>query len=345
MAEGNPEEVADSKDKAPLGLRLKAWWEGYSADDLLAMSEAASEDGEALDDAGAPCNAEVPLSHEVDSGKSKPQTRPKMAWNDKRVEMSQFVWGKGYCGPGGPEQIVAMSKLLALTPEMSVLVLGAELGGPTRTLAKEFGAWISGYESSPELVEAGNVLSEAAGLSKKAHLHGYNFDKPVPLSRHYDRVFSKEALFTVKDLKRLVETIEPNIKGDGLWLLTDYVVGEEKDLNSKEIREWRSQEPKEPYPVTAEHLANILKDAKLNIRVNEDISDQYVKLIADSWNTADKLVSQLMERGDEGRELVETLVCEAEFWMRRSKLLQSGKLRLWRIVAHKKVLQSLMSDW
>ena len=52
-----------------------------------------------------------------------------------------------------------------------------------------------------------------------------------------------------------------------------------------------------------------------------------------------------MERGAEGRELVETLAREAEFWMRRSKLLQSGKLRLWRIVAHKKVLQSLMSDW
>lgn len=345
MAEGNAEEVADSKAKVPLGLRLKAWWEGYNADDLLARDGAASEDGEGSDDTDTPCSAEIPLSHDVDSKDETPHTRPKMPWNDKRVEMSQFVWGKGYCGPGGPEQVVAMSKLLALTPEMSVLVLGAELGGPTRTLAKEFGAWISGYESSAELVEAGNILSEAAGLSKKAHLHNYNFDKPAPLSRHFDRVFSKEALFAVKDLKRLVATIEPNFKGDGLWLLTDYVLGEERDLNSKEIREWRRLEPKEPHPVTAERLVNTLKDAHLNIRVNEDISDQYIKLIADSWNRADQLVAQLLARGDEGKELVETLLHEAEFWMRRSELLKSGKLRLWRIVAHKKVLQNLMSDW
>lgn len=345
MADGNMEEIVDPKAKVPLGTRLKAWWEGYNADDLWARSDDASADGEALDAEAPPCSAEIPLSHAVDSKDQTPHTRPKMAWDDKRVEMSQFVWGKGYCGPGGPEQVVAMSKLLALTPEMSVLVLGAELGGSTRTLAKEFGAWISGYESSAELVEAGNILSEAAGLSKKAHLHNYNFDKPVPFSRHFDRVFSKEALFTIKDLKRLVATIEPNFKADGLWLLTDYVLGEEKHINSKEIREWRRMEPKEPHPVTAEHLVNILKDAQLNIRVSEDISDQYIKLIADSWNRADQLVAQLMERGNEGKDLVETLLHEAEFWMRRSRLLQSGKLRVWRIVAHKKVLQSLMSDW
>ena len=80
-------------------------------------------------------------------------------WDAKRVNISQYIWGEGYCGPGGPEHIVSMSKLLALSPKMSMMCLGAGLGGPTRTLADKFGVWVSGYEESEHLVEAGNELS------------------------------------------------------------------------------------------------------------------------------------------------------------------------------------------
>lgn len=328
--------------KIPVGVRLKAWWEGYSADDLWdATKEEPAEDGpdENGDASAAPKSADSPPG---EPRKPKGQILP---WDDKRLEIAQFVWGEGYCGPGGPEHVVAMAKILALTPEMSVLGLGGDLGGPARTLAKETGAWISCLESSQDMVDAGNKLSEKAGLSKKAKLKFYNFDKPMPLDRQYDRVFSKESLFTVPDKKNLFETLEPFIKGDALVLLTDYVIASEADLNSKEIREWKKGEPKEPFLSTSEQLVNAVKDGQLSIRVSEDISDQYIKLIAESWANADKLIAQLMERGDEGQELVDTLLTEAEFWSRRSKLLVSGKLKVWRIVAHKKVLQSLMSNW
>jgi len=330
------EKTEEQTAKAPLGLRLKAWWEGYDADELARRQKG---DHEPVVETPAEAEAEEPDAAPVED------KRPEMPWDEKRTEIAQFVWGRGFCGPGGPEHIVSLSKMLALTPEKSVLVLGAELGGPTRTLAKNFGAWISGYEESEELVETGNQISEAMGLAKKAGLYHYNYEKPKPFDRQFDRVFSKEALFTVRRKKELVNTIEPFIKGDGLFLVTDYVVDNATVLSSPEIRQWAKKEPKEPYLLTFHEMLEIMKNVNLSIRVNEDITEQYIKLIADSWAGADKLAEDLVARGEKGTGLIETLWNEAEFWARRSKLLENGILKVWRIVAHKKELKKMMSDW
>ncbi|MFQ5533483.1 MAG: SAM-dependent methyltransferase [Sphingomonadales bacterium] len=346
MSRAGNRKAATAEADIPFSVRLKAWWEGYDPSDLWAtMQITPVRNGKEDIEATKVANATVPLARDGKAEAPRRMQRPTMPWDEKRVETAQFVWGKGYCGPGGPKHVVAMSKLLALSPEMSVLALGAELGGPARTLAKEYGAWISGYEQSEELVEAGNRLSEAAGLSKKAKLQHYDFKKPKPFNRQFDRVFSKEALFTVKEKADLFKAMEQNIKGDGLVLLTDYVLGKDSDLKSREIIEWRKQEPNEPHLVTAEQLISDIKDAQLSIRVNEDVTEQYIKLIANSWNKADRLVAELVARGEDGEGMVETLLHEAELWSRRSRLLESGKLKLWRVVAHKKVLNSLMSNW
>ena len=316
--------------RIPLPVRVKAWWQGYDARDLWARLKAEYEDTEDSDSTPIATPAANPAAPEP----GEPE-QPAPAWNATRVEIAQYVWGKGFCGPGGPEYVIGLSKLLALSPKMSVLILGAALGGPARILAENFGAWITGYEASPELVEEGNKLSEAAGMTKKVQLVPYDFENPQPLDRQYDRVFSKEALFTVKNKLGLLKTLNAGIKPDSLVLITDYVVAEDSDLNGPEIDDWRQAESRPIHLVTAEQLTDWAKEAGFGVRVSEDISDHYVHLIADSWSQADRHAATLMTQGDDGPGQVETLLHEAEFWARRSNLLSSGKLRLWRIVAHK----------
>ena len=92
-------------------------------------------------------------------------------------------------------------------------------------------------------------------------------------------------------------------------------------------------------------LAKAVTTAGFAIRVNEDISDQYIELISRAWAGADKVAQKLIHEPN-GEGLVTTLLKEAEFWSRRTELLRSGDLRAWRLLAYKKDnTGKTMSDW
>ncbi len=318
----------------PLKLRLKAWWEGYDPDDIKKrLSE--RQPGEEPK-AHAP-KAEAPKA---------PATAENLdPWDNATVDIAQYIWGKGFCGPGGPDYIVSLSKLLALSPEMSMLQIGAGLGGPARVLVDRFGVWITGFEESPNLVEKGRKLSKMAGLEKKAQLEQYDPETFDGFDRKYDRALSKEALYTIEDKASMIAKIEDKLKPGGLFLLTEYVIANDAVLGKDRYKEWVVGERSHPYPVLSDELVDMLKKNRLQVRVSEDISMQYVDMINKAWAGADEVAAKLAKR-DDGTIMIQTLMREAEFWTRRKKMLETGDLKLWRIVANKKSGgPSMMSDW
>ncbi|MCH8861035.1 MAG: hypothetical protein IID51_00820 [Proteobacteria bacterium] len=333
--------ATEAKEKIPLKLKLKAWWEGYDSDEVRDAYLATQNQEE---EASAPPAAPRKEAPEKTAKKPKDDI-PVDPWNEKRVDIAQYIWGKGYCGPGGPEHIVTMSKLLALSPKMSMMCLGAGLGGPARTLADKFGVWVSGYEESEHLVEAGNEMSLKAGMSKKADLHVYVADGSTDFGRKFDRVLAKEYLFLVENKKGLMGATFEATKPDGLILITDYVLGSESVVTSDAYLEWKESERGKVYPITEEALKELVTTAGYSVRVHEDISDQQIHLIANAWSGADKVIAELTKDKD-GTALVDTLLQEAEFWARRSKLLTDGTLRLWRTLGYKKEDgPPMMSNW
>ena len=259
----------------------------------------------------------------------------KFSWSDARIQVAQLIWGDGYCGPGGPDNVIAMSKLLALSPKQSAMVIGAGLGGPARVLAQEFGVWISGYEHSEQLAARGMQMSKDAGLEKKAPIYFKDFEKVEPFDRNFDRAYSKEAFFTIEKKGELLKEIFTNLKEDSLFLLTDYVIRDVDVLQSTDVQKWLRQEPLDPYPVTSETMVNHLKEAGFNIRVNEDITDHYIELIQDAWADADKVVKSLSSQGPDASDNLQAIMKEAQFWSQRTKLLRSGLLQVHRYLAHK----------
>lgn len=335
--------ATEAKEKIPLKLKLKGWWEGYDSAEVR-DAYLAARGQEEEDDASAPPAAAKKEAPEKTEQKPKDDT-PADPWNEKRVDIAQYIWGEGYCGPGGPEHIVAMSKLLALSPKMSMMCLGAGLGGPARTLADKFGVWVSGYEESEHLVEAGNEMSLKAGMAKKADLHHYVADGSIDFGRKFDRVLAKEYLFLVENKKGLMGATFEATKPDGLILITDYVLGSEGAVSSDAYREWKESEHGKVYPVTEEALKAMVEESGYSVRVHEDISDQQISLIANAWSGADKVIAELTKDKD-GTALVDTLLKEAEFWARRSKLLIDGTLKLWRTLGYKKEDgPPMMSNW
>ncbi len=328
---------ATGKKKEPkvgLGLRLKAWWEGYDTDDIKKrLKDRAPEDV-----AEPEPEKEKGPAEEVSVENLDP-------WNKETVDIAQYIWGKGFCGPGGPDYVISLSKLLALSPEMSMLQIGAGLGGPARVLVDRFGVWITGFDTSEMLVEKGRKLSKMAGLEKKVVLEQYDLDEFDGFSRKFDRAISKEALFTIQDKAGMIGHIEDKLKPGGLFLMTEYVLGSDAVLGKDSYKEWLVGERSHPYPVLSDDLIEMLKANRMQVRVSEDISRQYIEMINQAWAGADQIATKLAQRED-GAQMIQTLMREAEFWTRRKKLLESGDLMLWRIVANKKSGgPGMMSDW
>jgi cyclopropane fatty-acyl-phospholipid synthase-like methyltransferase len=100
---------------------------------------------------------------------------------------------------GGEEAITELIHPLTLNSNMSVLELGAGIGGATRHSHKATGAWVTGVENSVTLAKLGMEKSIMKGLQRKASVeHGdYTHLKVKPQSE--DAVLAKEALFTVAD--------------------------------------------------------------------------------------------------------------------------------------------------
>lgn len=320
------------KNKLPLKLKLKAWWDGYDPDEVEKKFKAQSEDEV----------VEEPVVEE--------ETEPEVlideaGWGEQRININQYIWGEGFCGPGGIEHIISMTKLLALDKKMSMLDIGSGLGGKARALAENYGVWVTGLENSEKLTEKGNELSLVKGMSKKVNIIHSDLNEEQNFEHNYDRVFSKEALFTVEDKEKLLRSVYSATKPEGLALFTDYVLGSEGSVMNAQFKEWRDNEPIRPFCQTQEEYKEIIERVGYKTRVNEDISAQYIELISNAWKGSTDVVKLLMKE-ENSREMIDALLAEAEFWTRRVSLLKSGELKVWRVLGYKPDNRSkMMSDW
>lgn len=317
------------EQKVPMKWRMKAWWEGYDLEDVRAALASGNDVEEELQKQQAAPKVEME-TREVEG-----RNPDALVWDEKRLETAQLIWGEGYCGPGGPEYVTSMSKLLGMSSKMSVAVIGAGLGGPSRVLASEFGAWITGYEESEQLAERGMELSTKAGLEGKAPIQHYDPNGDNPFERTFDRAYSKEALYTVDDKPKLLKSVFENLKDSGLFLINDYTLGSMDALGNKDVQKWLRQEPTQPFPIPSEIMEQLLTDCGYVLRVNEDITDQYVDMIARSWAGVSDVIESLHNHPEDQTETIQRLVKEAEFWMLRSKIMKEGHVRAWRFLAYK----------
>lgn len=312
--------------KVPLKLRLKTWWNGYDLDDVKERLKS-HQNGEAPEKVSGDT---APASPAVEEDKTT-----SMAWDKLRMEMTQLIWGDGYCGPGGKEHIETMCKLLTMNSEMSAIIIGAGMGGPARVLTQGFGVWITGYELSKELAEQGMQMSTDSGLASKAIIKHIDPEQPDPFDRHFDRAFSKEALYCFPDKDKILQDTFDTLKDGALFLLTDYTLSDVAVLENPDVQKWLKQEASQPYPVTAKHMQTSLEKAGFKIRVNEDISGEYIDLITSSWAKAATIAHQLSEKGEQGTKAIKSLMEEAEHWALRARLLKEGHIHVWRFLANK----------
>lgn len=292
-------------------MRLKAWWEGYDLSGLGSAARAAVPGG-AANGRGAAGEAGAA-----------------QAWTADPVEIVERLWGRGFHTPGGEDHIPTLIKPLALDSTMSVLEVGAGLGGAARLMAAQTGAWITGLEADPALAAAGMHRSIEKGLEKQAAIQVFDPER-VAIDKRYDVVFAKESFFTIKRKNELLEAVVEAIKPGGQLLFTDYVLAHSATTGA-DVDSWRQGEPMSVHPWTVGQYVERLKRLKLDIRISEDLSERQRVMILEAWN---RMLKDL-PKGRLAPESRAALLDEAELWLRRVAAIEGGDLRVYRFHALK----------
>lgn len=304
-------------DKMPAGKdlakRLHAWWEGYYLEHQVEPEPPEK----------TPQESPEPSREERDNRKAA-------AWSDPRVQVSEMLWGPGFMTPGGPERVISLIHPLGLDSSMKVFDLGCGLGGSTRTIHTETGAWVTGYEGSPLLAEAAQELSQMAGLTRKAAIEAYDPENVALKANSASAVVSKEAFFSVENKEGLFKGIYDALKVDGQLLFTDYMLVK-PNLSSAAVEQWLENEPKTPVPWCVDEARACLTDLGFEVRVTEDVTAEQRRLTLINWG---QFVETLTER-EYRRGWGPGLLAEVEIWANRINALESGDVGVYRIYARK----------
>ena len=310
---------APASVKIPLRLRLKAWWNGHEI--RVKEPSAAAADSPAFERGSA-------------------EADPFLRWNETHLRVAQAVWGPGMIGPTGPEEIRDLVKPLGLNPAMSLLHVGAGLGGAGRVMTESFGVWVTGIESERELVKAGMALAEAAGVAKKAPVVIFDPDSFEPKAESYDCIVSFGCLFGIQNRMRLIDVLNLALKPNGQLLITDFVLAR-PGLESRVLADWMASEPEETEPWSMEQYKIALEGRGLEVRIVEDRSDVFREQVVKSW--ADYMSAVNVDASDPDTSAA--LVHEVELWTSRTRALEAGDLRHCRIYARRKAGANLLADW
>lgn len=311
----NSQRKTKAAGKLPLGIRLKAWWDGY---DLEVHRRLVAEQA-------VPAHA---VRYE----------RERLAWETPRIELAQQLWGEGFNCPGEADQTRALIKPVGLDESMSVLEVGSGLGGSARLIAQEFGSWVTALEPNAGLAQAAAALSEKAGLARKAAVQACDIENLEVKRAGYDCILARQALFGVDNKLGALSAMAEGLKAKGQLIVTDFV---RSDTAGKHYERWRNAENVKAEPWRAEDYAETIKELGLDLRVAADVSAEYREALVEGWGAYMAEVGKRQLDPEQAQIVKE----EAELWTLRKAALDSGELRLYRFHALSTRSSRLLSDW
>lgn len=251
------------------------------------------------------------------------------AWPKPRVRLMDRMWGVGHVLPGGDDHIVDIFRVFSPNNSMSMLQVGAGQGGDGRALALAFGVWVTCIEKSEVLVESGMKESYKHGLEKKAPVVSFVPERMKVRPNGFDVVFSRLGMHTLPDKELTMEQIAVGLKPSGQMLLIEFMPGEKAD--SRALESWATQEPERPHLISGPKMAELIRGHDLDLRVVQDVSADYRKMVMMGF--ARFLGTLTRKELEEDRALGRALLKEAEMWMRRLALIDTGVLRVVRFHA------------
>jgi ubiquinone/menaquinone biosynthesis C-methylase UbiE len=154
----------------------------------------------------------------------------------------QFMWGKGFLSPGGPEEVEKMLSGCAIAG-CRVLDIGSGLGGVDLLLATKHGAAeVIGIDVEPQLIAAAEDYISQEGLQDRIKFRLVR-EGPLPFPEaRFDAVFSKDAMVHIGDKRALFAEVVRVLSPGGFFIAADWLWAKGAGA-SPVVQRWLSATP------------------------------------------------------------------------------------------------------
>jgi hypothetical protein len=263
-------------------------------------------------------------------GSQQPSDSQVSRWPAARIAAVEALWGAGFIMPGGGPETVRLAKPLGLTSSMTLLLLGAGLGGPAHAISDGFGSWVASFEADPELCAA--AASRRAALDQRNRITIERWDRGQPAFRKRSANFalSLEALRGTPP-EPLLQSLAGALRPQGQIVLTELVCDAAPNDRDREFAAWCRLENRLPEMPTQSDVTGALQRLRFDVRIVEDMSDRHITQTLGGWREA---VRAMAAGPRPAAHTAAAFVTEAELWLLRIRLMRrlSVKLMRWHAI-------------
>ncbi|WP_458095101.1 hypothetical protein [Roseomonas sp. WA12] len=258
----------------------------------------------------------VDIAPATPAGPTPPPAIPAHYWTDQ-------LWGKGFLMPGGTAEAKRLCGLLPLSNAVTLLMIGRDSGG-VAAIAAARGSRISAHLDDPEVsLEMGTAL---ARFGKRVTRAPWNPCNPAFRARYHDHALALEALRRCPP-DRLLPALTAELKPAAQLVMLD-MVSTAPARPGRDLDRWLELEGRAEPPPTEAEIGAALEAHRYNLHVVEDAGIRQGPAVLEAWAG---LVGTMAAGPDRpSRTAARALVAEAEVWLLRQRLLQSGTIRLLR---------------
>lgn len=317
MGTGLVNTSGDSRSAGTLGraaAKFRDWWDGR---DPYGMPEREAPAAQPAPRAAKGADLPQPMAP------AGPQPR----MTPEKLALATKLWGEGFHEPLGKNYVPDLVKPFALNEKMTVLDLGAGLGGGTRAVAERYKVWITGMEPDADFAGAAMQLSVKAGMKTRAPIAAYDIDNLSLPPRKYNCVFAKETFYRATNKRGLLGSIAHGMANDGQVLFTDFVLRKPGHV-TPDIKTWLSADTFEGHLWSGEETTGALNELKFDTRIDEDMTPRYRRAVMAGWLTCLEELEKEMERKRPPKPVLFQLLTDAELWVHRLRALESGDLQV-----------------
>ena len=248
---------------------------------------------------------------------------PTPFWPQARIAVAEGLWGEGFLLPGGESEVLRFARPLGLSGAASLLLVGAQAGGPVTAIARQLGVWVNGFESDPTLAALGAERARLSGLGKRVQVETWNPDQPSFRAQAYHHGLALEPLLGARS-EPVLAAIGGALKPGGQFMLLETVAEVPLSPSDPEAVAWARVENRRLDLPTEASITRMLGRLGFDVRVVEDLSQRHTHLAVLGWRNS---VRRMREDRPSPVQAA-LLVREAELWLRRLHLLRAGRLRL-----------------
>ncbi|MGH6719197.1 MAG: methyltransferase domain-containing protein [Alphaproteobacteria bacterium] len=233
----------------------------------------------------------------------------------------QGLWNPGFLTPGGKDYVLTQVRDLSLSPAVWLLELEPALGGSTRTIARETGAYVTAFESAPNLAKQGAELSEKAGLAKKAEIKPFDPHGPDFRKARYDHAYAKDGLIDLAEIDGVLKAVQKALKPKGRFILSQFLkVGDgPADTDLSILTKSRTA----PAGLrTREQMAYSLGKAGFSIGSADVTNGAMQSEMVRAWS----VIADFVKSNPIGDRQHAMIIAECERWVRINAALDAGTL-------------------